>query len=353
MQRILFALVAFISLLIVNVRPSSAQLNGRAVEPTAAPQTIDEPADGKPRVGSEKPVPSAPEWDGKDTYVLKPGQSVPNLVMRDTPMVLEGHVAGDVLAINSDVTIKPGATVGGSLVAVGGSVHNKAGASVKVVQQNPEIANLLATNLPEENRVPADVDSRRDDGENHPHNWFGGQLALLGLGIVGGLILLMIAPRATYQMATMVSLEPARCLVVGGISAAALLVALGFNSLLMHSPLRFFWTPFSWIVALGAALLLACGWLCGLRFVGDFVARKLGRADSQGRIYTRMALGLGAFFLLNIVLGAIGMCGVGLFAEFVVALMGLGAFVISGGGKDPDWLGSRLRGETRWFARKM
>jgi hypothetical protein len=353
MQRILFALVAFISLLIVNVRPSSAQLNGKAVEPTTAPQAIDEPADGKSRILSEKPAPAAPEWDGKDPFVLKPDQSVPSLVMRDTPIVLEGHVTGDVLAINSDVTIKSGATVGGSLVAVGGSVHNQAGASVKVVQQSQEVANLLAADLPPENGVPADAGKPQDDGSSHPHSWFGGQLALLGLGIVGGLILLLIAPRATYQMATMVSLEPARCLVVGGISAAAMLVALGFNSLLMHTPLRLFWTPFSWIVALAAALLLACGWLCGLRFVGDLVARRMGRAESQGRIYTRMALGLGAFFLLNLVLGAVGIGGVGLFAEFVIALMGLGAFVISGGGKDPDWLGSRLRGETRWLTRKV
>ena len=56
MQRILFALVAIMSLLVVNIRPSAAQDEGKAVEPTPAPQAIDERLDGK----HGAPPPAAP-----------------------------------------------------------------------------------------------------------------------------------------------------------------------------------------------------------------------------------------------------------------------------------------------------
>jgi hypothetical protein len=357
MQRILFALVALISLLTINIRPTQAQdRTGQAVEPSATPQPVDE------RVGGPATAPRLPmggQDDGGEPVTVEAGQTKEALAVRDTPLVIAGHVKDDVLAVNSDVTIKPGAKVGGNVVAIGGSVDNEAGDAVHVIKLTPKVLpalesapGMLTAPAPPVTPAPAVQPQAPAPVPRHKEDWFGGQVALLLLGIVGGLVALIVAPRATHQVASRISLEPARCLVVGGIGAVATVVVLSVNAGLLHSPVRYLWAPFGVVIALLPALALAFGWLTGMRFAGDIVARRFAHLNNPGRLYTRMALGLAAFFLAKVILGSlsIGLGMVVLLLEAVVALMGVGAILITGFGSDPDWLSDRLRGQARWFS---
>jgi hypothetical protein len=53
-----------------------------------------------------------------------------DLAVLDGPVTLAGHVTGRVVAINSDVTLRPGARVRGDLLVVGGALLTREGATV-------------------------------------------------------------------------------------------------------------------------------------------------------------------------------------------------------------------------------
>jgi hypothetical protein len=289
---------------------------------------------------------------------VEAGQTVKTVAVKDRPLVIAGHVKEDVLAVNSDVTIKPGAKIDGNLVTIGGSVSNQSDTPVQTVKLHSDVlpalesapGMLTAPPAPPASYVNAEASAPVT--KPHKDDWFGGQVALLLLGIIGGMVALIVAPRATHQVASRISLEPARCLVVGGIGAVLTLIVLTVDAGLIHSPVKYFWAPFGAVVALAPILALAFGWLASMRFAGDIVARRFAHLNNPGRLYTRMALGLGAFFLAKIVLGSlsIGLGMMALLLEAVVALMGVGAILITGFGSDPDWLSDRLRGQARWFS---
>lgn len=343
MQKILIALVALISVLGMNAKPLYAQETSSPVDPPTSPQRIDEHDLGQPPVkapGARPPV---------GAVILSAATTTDNLTVRDRPLLLEGHVRHDVLAINSDVTIRHGATVGGHLVAIGGNVHNEAADAVKVVEQNRDLARSLngLYLMPAALKVtlPTAVPER-------PDNWLGGQFGLLVLGLLGGLILMVGAPRATQRVSDGIGSSPARSLAVGLMTALGMLVLLAFNERLMHiSVLGLLWSPFGTLIALVAAMILGFGWLSGMRYAGEIVARRCGRPTGSGSPYGRIALSLGLFFLANVVLGSmsrtLGVASLAL--ECVIAVMGLGAAVVTGFGKETDWLGARLRGESHWM----
>ncbi|HZT41387.1 MAG TPA: hypothetical protein VFA07_04330 [Chthonomonadaceae bacterium] len=323
MQRILFALMALASLAAVNLRPAQAQNTMGQTGLVSAPPT-------------------------EETVTLSKEETKDNLRVDGEKLILEGHVQHDVLAINSDVTIKPGASVGGHLVAIGGHVDDQAHSGINVIQLDPGIlsgSNVQAAPLPPP-AAPPQVNTPAPAAKpgHHRGSWPGQQFAILLLGMLGGLVLWLIAPRATEQASGTIVQEPARCLVVGGIGAAGMLFAAVADGALMHSPLGLLWKPFGAVLAFALLVTLAFSWLCGMRFAGDLIARKFGQT-SAGHAYGRMALGLLAFFVVNMVLGAwLGV--VGMLVEALLALMGLGALFVTGFGSDPQWLSARLHRRT-------
>lgn len=346
MHRTLSALVALISLLAINIRPSQAQNPpGQAVDPTEKPQPINERADG----GALPPAPVATGAPKHDEVVVEANQTVKTMTLHNQTLVVKGHITGDVYLDNSDVIIKPGGKIDGKVVTAEKASHPSEDTAPAVVAVQSD---------PSEDVLPPPTRQVNVRQERHPFahgpkkgDWFGGQFALLTFGLIGGVILMVVAPRATHQITGSVAAEPARCLVVGGLGAVGMLVLSLANAALFHSPARLVWAPFGAVVALAPLAVLAVGWLCGLRFAGDLVARRFGQSQN-GSLYGRMALGLIGFFAVNLLLGALGMGGVGLLTEFVFALMGLGAVLITGFGSDPDWLSLRLRGDARWFSRR-
>jgi hypothetical protein len=336
MQRLMMALAAFLSLLTANLLPAGAQRTPGEVSdilrsPTA--EVVELPAD----------------------------RTVSTLVVRDKTFVLSGHVTQDVMAINCHTLIKPGASVGNVLTAIGGTVEDESDGQVRVIKQSAELAESLApTTIVERQTVPVPtprptyvvVQNRVVHPSETNQSWAGGQFALLLMGLLASLIALVVAPRAAEHTGEGLAQEPGRCLVVGVMGAAAMTLVLAFSYSLMLSPLGVIWKP------LGAAFAGLClsalgfGWVCGMRYVGQGMARRLGRGGSVG-IYLQCAIGLGAFFLVNVVSGGVhrSLGVMGLLVETLLALTGLGAALLSGFGADPNWLTARLRGEVRWLAR--
>ena len=329
MQRVITALMAFLSLLAANLLPAGAQRP--SVEAT-----------GLTRV------------QNADTLELPADRTVSTLVVRDKTFVLSGHVALDVMAINCHTVIRPGASVGNVLTAIGGTVEDDNEGHVRVVQQSAELLPYLQPIIeqPRNTHYAALVLHAQEPKQRVKENWAGGQFALFLVGMLAGLIALVVAPRATEQTGESLAREPGRCLVVGAMSGAGMLLFLSLSYGLMKSPFSPVWTP----VAAGFAGLclgaLAFGWVCGMRYVGQFLARRLGRSGSVG-IFLQFAFGLGSFFVVTAVLGSFshGLGVLGLLLEFLLALTGLGAAALSGFGADPNWLTARLRGEVRWLSR--
>lgn len=343
MQRIFFALVALVSIMATNVKPLHAQETGAPVDPSPTPQRIDDREAGQ----SSATAHSAQIPAG--AVIVNAATTTDNLTVRNRPLVLEGHIRHDVLAINSDVTIRHGATVGGHLVAIGGIVRNDAGDAVKVVEQSSDLERSLNSAF----MMPATITTTvRTTAPRKRDDWLGGQFGLFVLGLLGGLILMVGAPRATQRVSEGIAFNPARSLAVGVLTALGMLVVLAFNGRLMHvSMIGLLWSPFGTLIALVAAMILGFGWLSGMRYAGDIIARRFGRPAGGGSLYGRMALSLGIFFLANVILGSMSRTlGVAsLTLECAIAVMGLGAAVATGFGKETDWLGTRLRGEARWI----
>jgi len=345
MQKILCALVAVCSLMAANLRPTQAQNAGPAADPTPAPQQMDETnSKYTPHV---QPV---PHTGVQGEMVIGPEEHVADVATTDRRLVLQGHVDKDVLAVNCEVLIEKGATVGGHVVLVGGSVVNHAGEAVKVVQQDPGLGDPLRramqpnlTSIAMGNWM-ATTGRLRTEPPANQHNWPGGQFALLVLGLLGALLLRIAAPRATEEIAEAVALRPGRCLLVGGASALVIALVLTANAVLLKSESGFgmVWKPFGVAIAIAPFIPLMLGWLAGMRYIGNLVARRLGRPEQAG-LFGRMVLGLFLFFAVNLFAGLLneGLGVIGLGLECVVAVMGLGATLMTGFGTRPEWLTAR------------
>ena len=311
MQKLLSALVAILSF--------AGILSGMTVAPVTAQ---DRPAAN----GHDAPTPNSANPVDAQPMVVPPGITLEDVEVKDRPLIIEGDVRGSVHAVNSKVTLMPGATIEGNLTLEGGSLS-----------ASTAPAGLIATRR--------DFTSRPLPAAGKRGNWFGAQFCLWALGLAGGLIVLVAAPHATSRVSETVSMRPGRSLFAGLIAGAAMLSALAISGLIMKSNtlLTVVWMPVTIVVALVSLVLLVFGWLAGMRRIGDILARRFGQTGS-GTFYGRMTLGLTAFFAFNAIVGSLipPLGVVGLLVEFAVALMGIGAVVQSAFGRDDQWLGRRF-----------
>jgi hypothetical protein len=179
-------------------------------------------------------------------------------------------------------------------------------------------------------------------------SWRGAQWGLFLFGIVSTFVLTLIAPKATKQATDTAVFESGRSLIVGLIAGVIGLALLLANAAAVHSPIGLLYAPFGAVIALVPLAILVAGWLCGMRVVGDWLAQRMGK-PVEGQLFSRITLGLFAFLLLKMLVGGTMLGNAALFFEAMIALLGTGALFITGFGSRPDWLGSRLRGESRWF----
>lgn len=326
MQRLISALVTLLSLLAANLMPATAQDASYQTALTAPTAGVLE---------------------------LPANRTVPSLVVHDTQFILEGQVKEDVLAINCQTIIKPGARVGNYLTAIGGSVRDENNGKVRFVQQSDSLlASFGHTYSTSIGGVSVTVMQAQTKAPVQQGNWVGGQFALFLIGVLSGLIALIVAPRATERTGEVLQREPARCLVVGTLGVVTMLVALGTSYGLMRSPLGIVATPLCAAFALFCLGVLLFGWVCGLRYSGQWMARWMRRTSAVG-LFLQFLLGLTVFFLVNALVGSVshGLGVMGLLVEFLLAIAGLGAGLLSGFGTDPNWLTARMRGEVHWLSR--
>ncbi len=343
MQRLMTALVAFFSLMAANLLPAGAQ----------------RPDDA--RLASAQVL-------RQNVFELPSGQTAATLVVRDKTFILAGNVAQDALAINCRVIIRPSATVGNLLTVIGGDVIDENDGHVRVSRLSaallPDLrqtiiqSNTITTSqivIPSQVRASVEITGRVSNQAVRAKpegSWVGGQFALALVGLLSGIIALVIAPRATEQTGDALAHETGRCVVVGALGLGGMILALSLSYGLMRSPFSPLVTPLGAAFAGLCLTALVFGWVCGMRYAGQLLSRRLRRGGSLG-MFLQFLLGIGGFFVASAVLGSavriLGAFCVSL--EFVLALAGLGAGLLTGFGADPNWLTARMRGEVRWTSR--
>ena len=189
MQRVLTALMTFLSLLAANLVPAGAQ---------------SPPADANGQ--GRAPI--------ADVLELPAGRTVPTLVVRDKTFVLSGHVAQDVMAINCHTVIRPGASVGNVLTAIGGTVQDENEGRVRVVQQSADLLPYLQQTIIQSVAAPprtVHVSHVVVQSQSPKKSCAGAQFALFLVGLLSGLIALVVAPGAPQRLRLVVSLRSSPC----------------------------------------------------------------------------------------------------------------------------------------------
>jgi hypothetical protein len=117
MRRLLFALT-----LLAPLAVSAAQVRrvSRDVVPSDVQGQIEERWNGKNEIRSRDSI-----------YIARDSRPVEgNLAVQNGPLVLGGRVNGNVLAVNSDVILRPGARIDGDLWIVGGRLRGRQNATI-------------------------------------------------------------------------------------------------------------------------------------------------------------------------------------------------------------------------------
>jgi hypothetical protein len=350
MRRILLALAALVSYGVA--RPCLAQQNGGAVEPSAQPQEINEPAQDHAAAiqGHSALTPPAQPPTHSEGMIIQENEKSGAISVSGMPLTIRGHVDGDVNAENSRILIEPKGSVSGIIRMHGGSLENRSTQSIQVqpnASRKSESAVSGIATAPLAETAPILAETRP--------NWFSQQLALLALGLLCGGVFSVTAPAATRRVSNGIALEPARCLIIGGIATLGLGMVSMLNANLMHHSfnlLNLAWSPFGFgisVVMLGA---VAFGWICGLRHFGNYLAQRMGK-EAEGTLFGRLATGMLALFVCSLLLGSL-IPPLGVFAlllQGLLAIMGLGAAVITGFGREANWLGERLHNGPRFRTR--
>ncbi len=344
---LLIALSALCGGALAQKQPSAA------VSPSAKPQEIDEPV-GKTKLKkaqaqkTEAPAPTK-SASAEEGIIVKEGEAVEGFTVTDGKAVIRGRVKGDIHATNSKVTIEKKGSVEGSLILENSAVESHAESAVKVKSADAPSPAVTADIARIEYSKEAAVER-----ENRP-NWFAQQSSIWLLALLCGGIFAFTVPVATRKVTEEATAEPVRCLIIGGITALALSMVAVLNANLMHFSIRILslaWSPFGFGVSVLLLASIAFGWVCGLNHLGGYVANRIGRSE-EGTLLGRILLGASALFLASLVLGGVlsPLAVFTLLVQGLLAVLGMGAAIITGFGRDSNWLGSYLSRGHRFNSR--
>jgi hypothetical protein len=274
------------------------------------------------------------------TRIIEEGEKVGDLTLKNEHLLVRGTVEGNITAKSSEITIESNGSVSGSISLDQSTLTNHSTKKTTVKTHAPQDRGVRAgvVHINAKNRTPIGT-------SNTQNNPFTQQLALLILGLLCGGVLSSTAPHATRRVSNAVALEPARCLIIGGITIVALGMLAMLNANLIHSVKLFSlaWSPFGFGLSVLMLGVLAFGWVCGLRHFGNYLAQKAGR-EVDGSIFGRLALGFFAIFVVSLVIGSViaPVAVLGLLLQGLLTVMGLGASVITGFGREANWLGAMM-----------
>ncbi len=336
-QKLFLALMAITSLLIVQPEPLHAQIEGKGqtVEPGKGQHTMDEPVDAVKNNSNSGS-------DSVDVLRVSAGKTVDSIEVSGKKVIVSGHVKHNITARDCELIFEKSAVVGGTVHATNCEVTNNASSAIKLIvsSRKPSSGTDDSDNTesaPVANmEVPREVAAKTNRKKAEP-GWFGAQFALMLLGLMGAGFSLIAVPNASKRVTEHIATQPKKDLRMGALLGLGLLGLLAADAVLLHTHtvLSYLWAPVGITIFFAPLLALGFGWIAAMRFAGDAVAKKFNQ-PGEGSMFGRTALGLFAFFVLNVFLGTISrtLGVIGLCAEFSVALMGLGAaaLVAVGGG---------------------
>jgi hypothetical protein len=133
--------------------------------------------------------------------------------------------------------------------------------------------------------------------------------------------------------------EPARAAVVGFVGLALLGFLNALNGALLGTVI---WIPFGTVVALTSTLTFLYGGLLGVAYFGGLF-RKGSRPTVRG-FFSRAVAGFIAIAVFNCIPGV---NVAAFFLQLLAFVVGLGGLLITGFGRDRDWLSKRLASAGR------
>lgn len=276
--------------------------------------------------------------------VIEKDKHSKSVTVTSIPLTVKGHIEGDIDASDSTITIEKTGTVSGVIRLSKGTLINHSETPVSVVNAKSHASDSNSTSSGVVHISGAN--SFVTASSSSSSNWFTQQLALLILGVMCGAVLCTTAPVATRKVSNAVALEPARCLIIGGAVALGLGMITVLNANLLSHSMRLFslvWSPFGFGLSVLVLGVLAFSWVCGLRHLGNYIASRTGN-QSDGTLFGRLALGMAALFLVSLVVGSLltPLAVLGLLLQGLLTVMGLGATLITGFGREANWLGGRM-----------
>ncbi len=310
----------------------------KAVEPTATPQEINE---STTKTKETSHTTTAPKPSSETEVLVKEGETVNGFTVLEGKATIRGKVKGDIHAKESKIVIENKGSVEGSLYLEDSTVENHSASAIRVkgtqeAATAPAVADIARIEYSKEEATPPAPRT----------SWLVQQFSLALLLVICAGVFAYTAPVATHKVAEEVSAEPVRCLIMGAIAAIALSMVSVLNANLLHfSPhlISLAWSPFGFGLAVLMLGIVAFGWVCGLHHIGNYVANKIGHTD-EGTLFGRTLLGAGTLLLFSIVLSGIfsPLAAFALLLQGLVTVLGIGATLITGFGRETNWLGNCL-----------
>ncbi|MBV6396686.1 MAG: hypothetical protein HFACDABA_02286 [Anaerolineales bacterium] len=232
-------------------------------------------------------------------------------------LTLDGSMEGDLVIFGGAGSLGPKSVVEGDLVTIGGSISRAEGSVVKGRIQNDPAIQITAPELPNLPQPGAPTPLVDVEGFNPVADALQTMVMALAMGGLAMLLSLFLQP----QMERMTQVITSQPVVSGGAGLLTLVVA-PFALLLMVV------TVVLIPVAALALVLLAAAWVFGMIALGMEAGERFTRAINQTWAPVLTA-GFGTF-LLTLVIGGIGLVPCfGWMLEFVVALVAIGAAVLT------------------------
>ncbi len=246
---------------------------------------------------------------------------------------LNGTVNGSTVIVGGSTSMSETATVKGDLVTVGGSLAREPGAQVggEIITNIPapdiQIPAIPAPNVPGVPNVPNVPDVPNPPSPpNPPDVWFrfnplGDFFRVFGTAIAVSLLAMLASLFLQPQIERVSQAVVGQPVIAGsiglltGVLTPFVLIVLAITLILIP-------------VALIAAAVLALAWLFGMIAIGTEVGERFTRAINQTWA-PPLSAGLGTF-LMMLVVGGVGMIPcIGWLATSLVALLGVGAVVLT------------------------
>lgn len=358
MKRCLLFLMASLACLVGNVGTSVAQ----PVPPEAEVRT-KAPQDKTSTTTQTKISVNGVEinLDTKDNVkvndhtplIVEKGQKVKELNVESRVVIIRGIVEGNVNAIKCDLSIEATgailgslnmisgqaenyATIHGDVTIADGILHNKPKSSIlgKITIDGEVLNNkpLMVKSKNDNRRISA---ARNNEEPKPKPNWFQSQLFLFMLTLLGGGVMTLVAPKGTIRVNEIAQHRTGPCFGAGIAVTAFMFMVLVIANFFADGFLSVVFAPLSIVAVTCTLLLLSAGWLVGLRMIGERIGKKMGW-NTDCCLFYSLALGATFFLLINGVLGSIvqSIGAIGLIAQFILMLIGVGAIVRSGFGKN-------------------